>query len=162
MKLQRRLAAQILNCSPKRVLFDESRMEEINEAITNSDIRRLIATGAIIQLQKQGVSRSIARWRKSQKAKGRLKGQGSRKGLASARGEDKKRLWINKVRLQRALVKSLKNSNHINKETYKELYRKVKGGYFRSKRHIILYLEEKEILKAKSPKTEAAGKKEKK
>ncbi|MBN2420897.1 50S ribosomal protein L19e [Candidatus Woesearchaeota archaeon] len=149
MKLQRRLASQILNCSPKKIVFDDSRMEEIGEAITNSDVRRLIGTGAIIQLQKFGVSRSIARKRKSQKAKGRLRGQGSRKGLATARGETQKRLWINKVRLQRSLIKKLKKSSHVNQETYRDLYNKIKGGFFRSKRHVLLFLEEKDILKSK-------------
>lgn len=149
MNLQKRLASQILNCSPKKIVFDENRIEEISEAITNSDIRRLISSGAIIQLQKYGVSRSIARKRKTQKAKGRLRGQGSRKGLASARGDTPKRLWINKVRLQRSLAKTLKNSNHVNHEQYRDLYNKIKGGFFRSKRHVLLYLEEKDILKLK-------------
>jgi large subunit ribosomal protein L19e len=148
MILQRRLAAQVLGCSPKRVLFDENRLEEIKEAITASDIRNLISSGAIIQLQKTGISRSRANKRKSQKAKGRRRGQGSRKGRASARGDTPKRIWINKVRLQRRFINSLRKSNKINKNVYRELYGKVKGGYFRSKRHITLYLEEQDILKS--------------
>ena len=147
MNLQKRLASQVLGCSPKRILFDETRSDEIKEAITRSDVKRLIGSGAIIELQKTGISRARANKRKTQKAKGRRTGHGSRKGRAGARGENSKTLWVNKVRLQRRFAAALKNSNKVDKETYKDLYRKIKGGFFRSKNHIIVYLEEKGILK---------------
>ncbi len=150
MNLQKRLASEVLGCSPKRVLFDENRMEEIKEAITRSDVRKLISSGAIIELQKKGISRSRANERKTQKSKGRRRGHGSRKGRANARGEPHKTIWVNKVRLQRSFISALLQSNKIDKILYKDLYRKVKGGYFRSKGHIIVYLEEKGILKAKT------------
>jgi len=41
----------------------------------------------------------------------------------------------------------LRNRNKIDKQIYNDLYRKIKGGFFRSKRHIALYLEEKGIFK---------------
>ena len=47
MKTQKRLAAYILKCSPKKVKFDETKLEEIKEAITKADIRGLIAQGII-------------------------------------------------------------------------------------------------------------------
>ena len=147
MNLQKRLASQILGCSPKRVLFDESRLDEIKEAITRMDVKRLIGSGAIIELQKTGISRARANKRRTQKAKGRRTGHGSRKGRAGARGENSKTLWVNKVRLQRRFAAALKDSNKVDKETYNDLYRKIKGGFFRSKSHIIVYLEEKGILK---------------
>ena len=147
MNLQKRLAAEVMNCSPKRVVFNEDRADEIKEAITKSDVRKLVSTGAIIQLQKKGVSRSRANKRKLQKAKGRQRGQGSRKGVASSRGDTGKRLWINKIRLQRRFIGSLRKTNKVTQDLYRDLYRKSKGGFFRSKRHIELYLEEKGILK---------------
>jgi len=148
MNLQKRLASQVLGCSPKRVLFDENKLDEIKEAITKMDVKRLIGNGAIIELQKRGISRARANKRKTQKAKGRRRGHGSRKGTAGARGENSKTLWVNKVRLQRRFAAALKNENKIDKDTFKDLYRKIKGGYFRSKNHIIVYLEEKGILKS--------------
>ena len=147
MKLQKRLASQIFGCSPKRVLFDENRLDEIKEAITNVDVKRLIGNGAIIELQKRGISRARANKRKVQKSKGRRRGHGSRKGMFGARGENSKTLWVNKVRLQRRFINALKSSNKIDKPTYKDLYRKIKGGYFRSKGHILVYLQEKGIIK---------------
>ena len=148
MKLQKRLAAAVIGCSEKKIVFDENRLDEIKEAITKADIKNLIRTGSIIVLQKRGISRSRTNERKRQKAKGRLSGHGSRKGSANARSEGRKRIWINKVRLQRRFASALLNSNKVDKMTYKDLYRKIKGGYFRSKGHIIVYLEEKGILKA--------------
>ena len=143
MRLQKRLAANVLGCSEKRVLFDRNKLDEIKEAITKADIKNLINQGSIIELQKRGISRSRANKRKIQKSKGLRRGHGSRKGKAGARGEDSKTRWVNKIRLQRRFISALKNSNRIDKQTYKDLYKKSKGGFFRSKGHIIVYLEAK-------------------
>jgi len=149
MRLQKRLAAAVLGCSTKKIVFDDNKLDEIKEAITKADIRSLISRGTIIQEQKKGISKGRANKNKAQKRKGRKRGQGSRKGRATARGENSKRTWINKVRLQRTFIASLKKGEHIDGKTYRDLYRKVKGGFFRSKRHVSLFLEEKGILKAK-------------
>jgi large subunit ribosomal protein L19e len=150
MKLQKRLAAQILKCSTKRIVFDENQLDDISQAITKDDIRRLIGSGAIIRLQKKGISKGRSNLRRAQKAKGRLRGIGSRKGKYSARGDTLKRRWMNKIRLQRSYLAGLKVKKQINNEVYRDLYRKAKGGFFRSRRHIELYLEEKGILKART------------
>ena len=50
---------------------------------------------------------------------------------------------MNAVRAQRTLLKELKEKKEIDAKLYKELYLKVKGGFFRSKRHIQLYLKER-------------------
>ena len=141
LSLQKRLAASVIGCSEKRIRFDAGRLDEIKEAITKADIRRLIKDKAIIIKQKEGSSRFRARARKLQKSKGRQKGFGSRKGRKKARLKSKK-YWINKVRLQRNFLSMLRNKGIISKPTYRGLYLKVKGGFFRSKRHIKLYIEE--------------------
>lgn len=146
MKLQKRLAAQVIGCSPKRIIFDEARLDEIKEAITKSDIRNMINAGAIIALQKTGVSRSRAGKRARQRKKGRRRGHGSRKGSAGAR-DNRKRAWVNRVRMQRDFISELKKNKRISKMLYNELYSKIKGGFFRSKGHISVYLEERGILK---------------
>ena len=38
LNLQKRLAANVIGCSEKRVVFDPSRLEDIKEAITKTDI----------------------------------------------------------------------------------------------------------------------------
>ncbi|MCM2325579.1 MAG: 50S ribosomal protein L19e, partial [Candidatus Woesearchaeota archaeon] len=94
----------------------------------------------------KGVSRSRAKKAHAQKLKGRRKGAGSRKGKQGAR-EESKRAWINKVRLQRTFFKELKEQKKVTPEVYKDLYRKSKGGFFRSIRHVKLYITEHKLMK---------------
>lgn len=144
MKLnnQKRLAAQILKCSKKRIRFDPDRSSDIKEAITRIDIKGLIKDKAIRKIHARGVSRGRARKRLVQRRKGKQKGPGSKKGSRGAR-LPRKRAWINKIRAQRKLLKKLKENKIINDKEYREFYLKSKGGFFRSRRHIKLYLSEK-------------------
>ncbi len=148
LTVQKRLAADVLNCSPNDVRFVESKLADIKEAITRTDIRVLVAQGAILKARTSESSRSRARESHAQKVKGKRKGQGSRKGTSNAR-ENEKLVWMNKVRAQRGLIKELKEKKLISNDTYRDLYLKVKGGYFRNKRHIKLFIGEKELLQKK-------------
>lgn len=149
--VQRRLAAQLMGCSPKRVRFEQEALEEIKEAITKTDIKSLIKRRAIIELPAHGVSRVRARELQHQRSKGRRRGYGSRKGRASAR-EQPKEVWMAKARLQRGFVKMLKDKETITSEQFRELYLKIKGGFFRNKRHIKIYMEEHGMTKNDSRK----------
>ena len=146
--VQKRLAASVLGCSADKVWFDNSQLEKIKEAITRADVRSLINSGLIQRKADKGISRGRARKRHTQKQKGRQKGQGKRKGKKTARAP-KKRNWINKVRTQRNFLKDLKEHANITNTVYRSLYSKSKGGFFRSKRHIKLYLEEHKLFKKK-------------
>lgn len=146
--VQKRLAAGIFGCSPKKVVFDTERLAEIKEAITKTDLRALIEQGVIRKLPARGVSKARIRVAHEQKSKNRRKGHGSRKGAAGARTV-RKTAWINRVRLQRSYLQSLRASNAVNKVQFVEVYKKIKGGFFRSKRHLELFLTERGILKAK-------------
>ena len=146
LKNQKRLAAGILKCSTKKIRFDPENLDDIQEAITKADIKSLINQG-IISAKKTGpVSRVRARKNLTQKRKGNRKGAGSRKGRKGAR-EGKKIIWVNKIRAQRSLLKKLRDHGMVNKKTYQNLYLKAKGGFFRNKRHIKLYMEEHKLLK---------------
>ncbi len=144
--VQRRLAAQILKCGMNRVKFDPDSLDEIKEAITNSDIRSLVNSGAISKKRLLNTSRYWARKNKKQKSRGRQKGSGSRKGKKTAR-LNPKMTWMNKIRLQRSYIKSLRDSGSIESGAYHDLYMKSKGGFFRSIRHLKLYTNEKGIIK---------------
>src|SRR3989344_1796518 len=139
--LQKRLAADVMNCSKKRVWFDSSSMDKIKEAITKADIKGLVSMGIIREKPKRGISRARANKILVQKRKGRQRGHGSRKGKAGARLPTKG-MWINKIRLQREFLKELKDKKIIDSKTYRDLYLKSKSGTFRSKRHVKLYMEE--------------------
>lgn len=146
LKTQKRIAAKVLKCSPKRVVFDTQGVADIKEAITRADVRSLVGSKLIVKAQKKGSSRSRARTILTQKRKGRQLGTGSRKGKHTARAP-RKRTWINKVRSQRAFIKELRANAKVSPETYSDLYTKVKSGYFRNKRHIKLHLEENKLFK---------------
>ena len=146
LDVQRRLAAQILKCGENRIRFDPDSLEDIKEAITKTDIRSLISNGVISRRRLHNTSRYWARKRREQKSYGKQKGFGSRKGKKTAR-LNPKRTWMNKIRLQRDFIKSLREKNIITSTSYHELYMKSKGGFFRSLRHLKLYTTEKGLIK---------------
>jgi ribosomal protein L19E len=57
---------------------------------------------------------------------------------------------MNNVRVQRAFLRLLSEKNIITRKAFRELYLKSKGGYFRSRRHIKLYLQEHDEMLAKN------------
>ena len=146
LDVQRRLAAKILKCGRNRIRFDPDRLDDIKEAITKTDIRSLINNGDISRKRVLNTSRFWARKKAMQKTSGRQKGFGSRKGKKTARLEPK-RVWINKIRLQRSFIKSLRDNKLVSDDTYHNLYTKSKGGFFRSLRHLKLYTKERELIK---------------
>lgn len=139
--VQKRLAARILKCSPHRIRFDPEKLEQIQGAITKHDVRGLIGSNAIYEVPKNCASRARARFRHLQRRKGRQRGAGKRKGTKNARLSGK-RAWIDRIRLQKSLISQLKENKTITPQLYRMLYMKAKGGFFRSQRHIKLYLNE--------------------
>lgn len=146
LRNKRRIASSILKVGSKRVKFDPDKLSEIKEAITKGDIKSLIKSKAVIPKKKKGISKYRNRKIRLQKKKGRRKGLGSRKGKKTARFPSKK-LWMSKIRAQRNLLKNLKDKNLISSKDYKNLYLKSKGGFFRSKRHIKVYIKEHSSIK---------------
>ncbi len=144
LNVQKKLAAKILKISPKRVKVNPVRAEDLKEAITKTDVRGLIGDGAIVAQQKKGVSRARANKALKQKSKGRQKGMGSRKGKATTHAP-KKETWMAKIRVQRKFLAELKEKKLIESKVYTSLYKKAKGGFFRSKKHIKLYIDEHKL-----------------
>lgn len=137
-----------MGCSAKRIVFDTERLAEIKEAITKTDLRALIEQGAIRKLPARGISRARIRFSHGQKRKDKRKGHGSRKGASGARTV-RKTSWVNRVRLQRSYLQALRAGSIVDKAQFAEVYKKIKGGFFRSKRHLQLFLTERGILKSK-------------
>jgi len=144
LRNRRKLTSKVIGVGIHRVWFDPNKGSELKEAITREDFRKLVKSGSILIKQKNGVSRGRARKALLQKRKGRRSGLGSRKGKHTARA-GKKILWVRQIRLYRSLFKTLLEKNLISKSTYGMLRRKAKGGYFRSRRHILLYLNENNL-----------------
>jgi large subunit ribosomal protein L19e len=136
---QRRLAAAILKCGEGRVWMDPASQEELEDAVTRSDIRTAIKSGVIRRLAVRGTSRVRARRHAAEVAKGRHGGPGSRRGTPSARVPRKER-WMRRIRAQRSLLNELRTSKKIPVRVYREFYRRAKGGMFRSRAHLLLNL----------------------
>jgi large subunit ribosomal protein L19e len=148
LNAQKRLAAQLLKCGKNRIVFDSDRLEDIKEAITRADMNSLINDKAVMKRPERGVSQARVRKIKLQKRHGNRQGVGSRKGKKTARLPSKDK-WIDSIRIQRSFLKELRNKEIIAKSDYQMLYLKSKGGFFRSKRHIKLYIEEHELAEKK-------------
>lgn len=80
LKLQKRMARELMKCGKDRVWLDPAGMEEIGEAVTRGDIRSLINSKFIRKKPKQGTSSGRKKHNMAQKKKGRRKGQGKGKG----------------------------------------------------------------------------------
>ena len=138
---QKKLISRTLKIGKNRIRINPEKEDMLSEAITRADLRSVVGTAIIIN-RKKGISRARARARKSQQKKGRQKGPGKRKGTKYSR-VSRKELWMSKVRVQRRFLKELKTKEKIDKNSYRNLYRMVSGGFFRSKAHLKLYLSKK-------------------
>ncbi len=140
LRFQREMAAKILDCGVNRIWIDPDAIEEVAGAATKDDVRELIERGLIKRKPVKGISRARINKRKAQRKKGRRRGHGRRKGRATAR-MPKKRAWIMRIRALRRRLRELKKNKEIDTRTYRMLYRKAKGGEFRSVAHLNQYLE---------------------
>jgi len=146
LKNQRRVASQLLKCGVNRVWIDPNRLEDASDAITRGDVRTLINSGAIVAKQKKGISRARTNYRKAQRAKGRRRGHGSRRGRKGAR-KPTKEIWMQTIRPIRRKLKELRDTGKIDTSTYREYYLKAKGGVFKSRPHLESHLKAEGILK---------------
>ncbi len=148
MNCKKRLAGKILGVSPKKVRFAPAALSDIAKAITRSDMRGLIAVGKVSAATIPQHSRFRARQIRVQKRKGRQQGKGSRKGSKYAHLPRKDR-WMLGIRVQRAFLQELREKGIVTLTNYRLLYNKAKGGYFRNKRHIKLFLSEHHLAEAR-------------
>jgi large subunit ribosomal protein L19e len=143
---QKRLAADILKVGESRVWMDPKSLDDISEAVTRDDIRKLIKRNVIQKKPSKGNSRARIRKAEAQRKKGRRKGQGSRKGTRNAR-EPRKTRWVKTVRAMRNVLKELRDSNKISRKDYRAYYKRIKGGTFRSKGDLLLHMKEAGVLR---------------
>ena len=140
LRLQRRIAAEILKCGKNRIWIDPNALEEISTAATKEDVRKLIEDGVIKKKPIKGISRARIKKRKMQRKKGRRRGHGSRKGKKGARMPSKE-LWMLRIRAIRRRLRYLRDTGVIDRRTYRMLYRKAKGGEFRSVSHLNAFIQ---------------------
>lgn len=139
LKSLKRIASRVFGAGESRIRIVDA--EAAKDALTADDVRGLVKSGAISIVQKKGVGRGKAKRKAARKQSGRRRGEGSKKGSAS---RDSKRDWMNSVRSQRKLLASLKGN--LESEDHRMLYRRIKGGNFKSKRALLAFMKEKKFL----------------
>jgi large subunit ribosomal protein L19e len=131
----KRLAADILNVGVNRIRIKPENVEKAAEALTRQDVKALIDDGTIYKIKKRG---------RRKKKKKRKRGEGSIKGHSA---KERKRRWMILVRSQRACLKELLKNGLLEKKYRKMIYRKIKSGTFKSKKAMLTYLKENNLLK---------------
>lgn len=162
LKLQKRLSASVLGCGRRKVWLDPNEINEIHNANSRSNIRKLIKDGYIICKPNAIHSRFRVNRRALAKSKGRHTGYGKRRGTREARFPTKI-MWIRRMRVLRRLLKKYRDSNKLDKHLHHNLYARCKGNEFKNKRVLMEYIHtaKQELVREKTLLQQAEAKREK-
>ncbi|MFH0836289.1 MAG: 50S ribosomal protein L19e [Candidatus Micrarchaeota archaeon] len=139
LKTIKRIASRAFKVGASRIKITDQ--VAAKEALTADDVRGLVKSGVIRIESKKGVGRGKAEKKAKRKRAGRRRGEGSKKGSVSRASKTR---WIETVRAQRKLLASLKGK--MASSNYRMLYRRIKGGAFKSKRALLGFVKENKLL----------------
>lgn len=144
MKLNKlkKSAGKILKKGKNKIKINPEKFEEnkkiVTDAITKDDVRKIIVEGVVEKKKDTGHSRGRARVLLKKKKLKRKSGPGKRKGTQKARKKvDEYNL---RVRALRKKLRELKKEDKLNNKNYNDLYRKIKGNYFKGKKYLEKYV----------------------
>src|SRR3989344_67496 len=126
---KKELAKRTFRVGKDRIIFVESRLDEIKDAITKQDIRDLRGSGAIVIKESGG----------RKKIRGRKKrGTGKIRKSTKTRKKD----YITLTRKLRKHAGEMKKSGEITKDALNDIRKKIRNRVFRSKAHLREYFGE--------------------
>lgn len=126
---KKELAKRTFSVGENRIVFVESRLKDIKEAITKQDMRDLRQDKAIIIKEKKGRKKVIR------------KGGGRSKGNIRKKMKKRKKDYVVLTRKLRKYVLEMKNQGKISKEEVDDIRKKIRNKIFRSKSHLKEYIE---------------------
>lgn len=118
---KKNLAKRAFGVGDKRIVFVESRIDDIKEAITKQDMKDLLEDGAIVIKDILGRKKNLKR--KARRSTGNI-----RKNVRK-----KKRSYVASVRKLRKHVKNSREQGMVDKEESDDLRKKIRNRMFRSK-----------------------------
>lgn len=122
------LAAKSLKVGEGRIVFLQSRLNEIKEAITKQDIKDLHQEGAILIKEIKGTRKNTKR--KTKKSTGNIKKK------VNTRKQD----YVIMTRKLRKYVAEMKKQGKLAIEEVKDIRKKIRNKAFRSKAHLKEYI----------------------
>ncbi|CAN6646987.1 large ribosomal subunit protein eL19 [Trichomonascus vanleenenianus] len=156
LRLQKRLAADVLGVGKRKIWLDPNESTEIGNANSRQAVRKMVADGLIIAKPATGHSRSRTKALHEAKRAGRHTGFGKRKGTAEARMPSSV-MWMRRLRVIRRVLAKYRDNGKIDKHLYHSLYKLAKGNSFKHKRQVIEHVikAKAEALREKAIKDEA-------
>ncbi len=130
LRKKKLLAARTLNVGKERIIFVNSRLAEIKEAITKQDINDLKSSGAIIVREVRGRRKIVKKIGK--------RSVGNVRKKVNKRKEN----YITMTRKLRKCIKEMKEQGKISRESFLDIRKKIKNKYFKSLNHLKEYIRE--------------------
>lgn len=140
----RRLASEILDVGENKIKIKSEELERAKKALTRADVKGLIKDKVIYIKQCAG-------FKVRNKRKKKL--IGSRKGSMNARTPKKKK-WMNNIRAQRKYLSKLVSEGNVDKKDKRKIYLRIKGGSFKGKKALLMFLKENNLYIEKTIKND--------
>jgi large subunit ribosomal protein L19e len=125
---KKKLAKKTFNVGEDRIVFLESRLDEIKDAITKQDIRDLQKSGAILIKEQKG--------RKKSSGQHRFNGKNRSTGNIRKKARKRKKEYMILTRKLRKHLTSSDVEGKLKKEQITDIRKKIRNRYFRSKFHL--------------------------